>query len=85
MLQVLSLEKVKQLKEAPIRIESWETRIMVLERDFKETISTRKKAAILLSMVPADVREALIQQAEKCDNYTAAMERATSIVEHEVP
>ena len=81
MLQVVSPEKVKQLKDVPNRIESWETRIMVLERDSKEIISTRMKAAILLSMVPADIRDALIQQAEKCENYTATKERVISIVE----
>ena len=69
MLQIVSPEKAKSLKEVPTIIDKWETRVMILERDFKEKISSRMKAAILISILPNELRDALIQQADKYEEY----------------
>ena len=52
-----------------------------MERDFKEKISSKMKAAIIISMLPNDLQDALIQQADRYEDYRVAKEKIISIVE----
>lgn len=81
MLQVVTPEKAKHVKDVPNLVERWETRVLALQRDFREKVSSRMKAAILLSMLPNDIRDALIQQADKYEDYVPTKEKVLSIVE----
>ena len=49
LLGILNPEKPKSNKEIPNMIDRWEHRVMVLERDFKESMSSRMRSAILIS------------------------------------
>ena len=51
-----------------------------MERDFKETIGNRMKAAILISIFSNDIQDALIQQADKYEDYLPTKEKVLSIV-----
>ena len=44
MLQIASPGKAKSVKETPNIIDKWESRVLALERDLKETIDSRMKA-----------------------------------------
>ena len=61
MIQVVNPGKSKHMKDIPSHIDRWEARVLALERDFKETVGSKMKAAILISMLPADLQNALIQ------------------------
>jgi len=81
MLQIVSPGKAKSVKELPNIIDKWESRVLALQRDFKETISSRMKAAILISILPSDIQDALIQQADKYEEYLPTKEKVLSIVD----
>ena len=81
LLQVVNPGKVKHLKDVPGLIDRWEIKVLALERDFKESLSPRMKAAILISMLPADLQDSLVQNAEKYHEYPSAKEKVLSIVE----
>ena len=52
MLQIVNPGRATSVKEIPNIVDRWETRVLALERDFKETISSRMKAAILIYILP---------------------------------
>jgi len=81
MIQVVNPGKSKHMKDIPSHIDRWEARVLALERDFKETVGSKMKAAILISMLPADLQNALIQQADKYEEYGPTKEKIISIVE----
>ena len=81
LLQVVNPGKVKHLKDVPGLIDRWEIKVLALERDFKESLSPRMKAAILISMLPADLQDSLVQNAGKYHEYPSAKEKVLSIVE----
>jgi len=81
MLQVVNPGKAKNVKEIPGIVDKWETRVLALERDFKEKIGDRMKAAILISILPSDIQDALIQQADKYEEYHPTKEKILSIVD----
>ena len=84
MLQVVSPERAKHVKDIPNIVERWETRVHMLERDFKESVSSKMKAAILISFLPTELRDALIQQAEKLVVYQPTKEKVMSIdIQHD--
>ena len=62
-------------------IERCETKILALERDFNETLSERMKAGVLLNMMPGDLQNSLIQQADKLENFKMTKEKVVSIME----
>ena len=81
MMQVVAPEKAKSVKDLPNMIERWEARTLMLAKDFNETVSSKMKAAILISFLPAELRDALIQQADKLIEYIPTKEKVMAIVE----
>ena len=81
MLQVVNPGKAKNVKEIPGIVDKWETRVLALERDFKENVGSRMKAAILISILPNDIQDALIQHADKYEEYQPTKEKILSIVD----
>lgn len=81
MLQVISPEKTKDLKNVQAHIDRWEAKVLMLTRDFKETVSDRMKAAILISTLPNELRDAILQQPEKFESYEPTKERVISMIE----
>ena len=81
MLQVVNPGQAKNPKDIQHRIDKWESQVLALERDFKEHISSKMKAAIIISMLPNYLRDALIQQADRFEEYQPAKEKIISIVE----
>ena len=81
LLGILNPEKPKSNKEIPNKIDRWEHRVMVLERDFKESISSRMRSAILISTVPPDISDFLLQIADKYEEYLPTKERVIAVVE----
>ena len=81
LMAVISPGKARTLEEVSNHIDKWETKVLALTRDFKEDISDKMKAAILLSMLPSDLQHALIQQADKFGDYKSTKDRISTIVE----
>ncbi len=81
MLQINSPEKTKELKNVQANIDGWEAKFLVLERDFKESISDRMKAAILTSTLPNEIRDAILQQPDKFECYGPTKERVIVMTE----
>jgi len=84
MLQAVNPGKCRSLKEVPSQLDRWESKVLALERDFKEKMSSKMKSAILISMLPSDLQNALIQQAEKYEEYVPTKEKILSIVEAKI-
>ena len=79
MLQIISPEKTKELKNVQAHIDRWEAKVLLLERDFKESISDRMKAAILISTLPNEIRDAILQQPDKFESYGPTKERVIAM------
>ena len=65
LMQVIAHEKAKRVTDIRNIIEKWESMVLMLQRDFEEKVSSKMKAAILISILPTDLRDSLIQQADK--------------------
>ena len=81
MLSVVNAPKAKTHKDVSKCIDIWETRVQQLSRDFGEQLSPKMKAAILVSMLPTELQDAVVQNAERYDNYDVAKEKIVSIAE----
>ena len=81
MLQIISPEKTKDLKHVQSHTDRWESKILALGRDFDEKLSERMKAAILISTLPAELRDAILQNPGKFAKYEPANERVSAMVE----
>ena len=81
MLQVINPGQARTPKEIQSKIDRWESQVLAMERDFQEKISSKMKAAIIISMLPNDLQDALIQQADRYEDYRVAKEKIISIVE----
>ena len=80
MMQVSSTERAKGLKNVRGVIEKWETKVMTLSGEFKENLSPRMKAAILINLLPHDVQEPVIQQLDKIVDDIQMKDKVLSIV-----
>ena len=69
MMTAINPGKAKGLEEVAIHIDRWEAHVLALSRDFSELHSEKMRASILISMLPADLQHALIQQAECRDHH----------------
>ena len=81
MMQVVAPARSQEMRNVPADLDRWETKVHMLKRDFGKDLSDRMKSAILISFLPVDVRDALLQQAEKFEKFEVAKERVASIVE----
>ena len=80
MMQVIAPEKAKSVTDIRNIIEKWESRVLVLQRDFQKKVSSKMKAAILISILPTDLRDSLIQFVE----YQSTKEKVIAIVEAKI-
>ena len=62
-------------------IGTWETKLLAFERDFDEKLSGRMKAGVLLNMMPGDLQNSPIQQADKLEHFKMTKEKVVSIME----
>ena len=81
LLATLSPGRVKKMEEISGAINKWETKVLALQRDFKENLSEKMKPAILVSMLPKELQDNLVQQADKMTDYKTTKDRIISIVE----
>ena len=81
MLQIVHPGRAKTLKDVAHIVDKWEARVHMLERDFKEVISSKMKAAILISILPGDVQDAVLQQADKYEEYQQAKVKVMAVIE----
>ena len=81
MLQIITPEKTEDLKHVQSHIDLWESKIVALGRDFDEKLSERMKAAILISTLPAELRDAILQNPDKFEKYEPTKERVIAMVE----
>ena len=80
MMAAINPGKAKGLEEVAIHIDRWDAKVL-LSRDFNELLSEKMRAAILISMLPPDLQHALIQQADKIEDYKSTRDRVATIVE----
>ena len=81
MMAAINPGKAKGLEEVMIHIDRWEAKVLALSRDFNELPGEKLRAAILISMLPPDLQHALIQQADKIEDYKSTRDRVATIVE----
>ena len=81
MMAAINPGKAKGLEEVATHVDRWESKVLALLRDFNEELSEEMRAAILISMLPPDLQHALIQQADKINDYKSTRDRVTTIVE----
>ena len=81
MMAVVSPPKAKSAREIARAIDVWEAKVLMLQRDFKETLSSKMKAALLVSMLPDDIQQSVIQNAEKYELYEQARDKVISIAD----
>lgn len=62
-------------------IARWEAKPVALERDYQEKVSERMRIGILISMVPDDLQEMLLQQEEHFTEYRVAREKVMTLVD----
>ena len=72
MMAAINPGKAKGLEEVAIHIDRREAKVLALSRDFNELLSEKMRAAILISMLPPDLQHALIQQADKIEDYKSS-------------
>ena len=65
----------------PGKAKGLEAKVLALSRDFNELLSEKMRAAILFSMLLPDLQHALIQQADKIEDYKSTRDRVATIVE----
>ena len=66
------------LEEVAIHIDRWEAKVLALSRNINELLSEKMKAAILISMLRPDLQHALIQQADKIEDYKSTRDRVAN-------
>ena len=81
MISVVNPGKAKQIDAIPQMVDKWENRLLTLDRDFKEKVSSRMRSAILISMLPNEIQDTFIQNAEKYEDYGPTKEKIMAIVE----
>ena len=81
LLSTINLGKAKKLEDITGFIDKWETKVLALSRDFKETISDKMKATILISILPKDLQDTLVQHADKITDYKTTKDKTITIVE----
>ena len=81
MMQVVTPKKALQPKDVAKSVEKWETTLLTLEKDFGEKLSEKFKTAILLTMMPKDLQDTLVQHTDKFDNYRVARDKVLTVAE----
>ena len=81
MVRVMVPGKLKKNEDVGTAIARWESKLVALERDYRERVSERMKVGILISMVPDDLQEMLLQQAEHFTEYKVAREKVLTLVD----
>ena len=84
MMQVIAPEKAKSVTDVRNIIEKWVSRVFMLQRDFEEKVGSKMKAAILISILPTDLLDSLIQQADKFVEYQPTKEKVIATVEAKI-
>ena len=84
MMQAVNPKRATQPREVAKIIERWETNVMALEKDFNERLSDKFKTAILLTMMPKELQDSLVQHTSRFDDYRDAREKALTIAESKV-
>jgi hypothetical protein len=81
MLKVMGPGKAKKDVDIQTHINSWESTINVLEHDFSEKISEMAKIGLLLSMLPRDLQEMVLQQSDRLKEYKDVKDKVVNIVD----
>ena len=75
MISVVSPRKITMGNKVREMIERWETKVFAFEQDFNEKLFDKVKAGVLLNMMPGDLQNSFIQQADKLENFKMTKER----------
>ena len=81
MMATINPGKAKRTEDISGFIDKWETKVLALSRDFKETLSEKMRAAILISMLPPELQNTLVQQADKITDYKTTKDKIIGTVE----
>lgn len=81
MVRVMVPGKLRKNEDIGTAIARWEAKLVALERDYQERVSERMRIGILISMVPDDLQEMLLQQAEHFTEYRLAREKVMTLVD----
>ena len=81
MTSVLGPAKLKKGEDPQIVLTKWESRVLMLERDYKEKLSEMMKVGVLIRMLPDDLQESMLKQADKINTYRAAKEQLIVIMD----
>lgn len=81
MAKVTNPGRIKKGQNLATHIAKWETQVNHLERDYSEKVSERMRIGILISMVPEDLQEILLQQVDDSTEYRTARDRMIMLVD----
>ena len=81
MAKVTNPGRIKKGQNIATHIARWETQVNHLERDYSEKVSERMRIGILISMVPEDLQEILLQQVDESTEYRTARDRMIMLVD----
>ena len=81
MLKVMVPGKVKKGMDVPNMINKWEGLIHTLERDYNEKISDMARIGVLISMVPDDWQDVILQHADRLKEYKLVKEKVITLTQ----
>ena len=81
MLKVMVPGKAKKGADIQSMISKWEGSIHTLERDYNEKISEMAKIGVLISMVPDDLQDVILQHADRLKEYRLVKEKVITLVD----
>ena len=79
-ISVLTPGKVKDQRDLTNEIEKWEGRLLLIQREYKETLSERMKIAAVTSMCPSEIQDLIFQQGDKLDDYLKVRDQIKAII-----
>ena len=81
MLRVMVPGKVKKGEDVQGFISKWEGLMNTLERDYGEQVSDMARIGILISMMPEDLQDTILQHADRLKEYRLVKEKVVNLVD----
>ena len=84
MLKAMVPGKVKKGMDVQNMINKWEGLIHTLERDYNEKVSDMARIGVLISMVPDDLQDVILQHADRLKEYKLVKEKVITLIDARV-
>ena len=68
-MEVLSPDRAKDVHDLANKLEHWELKVAVFEKEDGESVSEKVKVAVLLGMCTQELQDLIVQRSEKLETY----------------